>query len=221
MVAIRVDSRQFSRRMKNIIDYSNGFFEGVQMERMTFMRFLAGYTKEALYKYIDSKARMNPEALHHVYEPGQTGSESGRLFHLTATPRLTQINFTGEFLPSSVPPLNGGHVFVNRATVMENGITVVIAPKNSDVLVFEDDGDLVFTRKTIIIEHPGGDAVAGSFGKVVDEFFNEYFTNGLLEPVLSDLRTADEFMMGFYSGGRAQGMRAGREYLTIRGVGFE
>lgn len=221
LISVKVDSKNLVAKLDRSIDYSQGFLEGVQMEKITFMRFLAGFVREALYKYIDSRARVNPDALHHVYEPNQVGSEGGRLYKFNVIPTINRIMFTGEFLPSKVPPENSSDPFVNKATVMENGISITITPRNSDVLVFEDDGELVFTRNAIIIEHPGGDAVAGSFGRVVDEFFNQYMTNALLRPLFNDLKTADEFVKGFSSGTRAAGVRAGRKYLDVTGVDFE
>ena len=50
------------------------------MEKIDFNRFLGGYTVAALEKYIDSRSRMNPLTLHHVYEPGRVGDEGARLF---------------------------------------------------------------------------------------------------------------------------------------------
>lgn len=185
------------------------------------MRFLAGYTREALYKYIDSRARANPNALHHVYEPNQVGNSGARLYKFEIIPALTKITFIGEFLPSSVPSENSREAFVNKASIMENGIAITITPKNSDVLVFENDGELVFTRNAITIDHPGGDAVAGSFGEVVDQFFTQYLTNALLKPLFKDLSTADEFVKSFSTGTRAAGVRAGRKYLQVSGVDFE
>ena len=103
---------------------------------------------------------------------------------------------------------------------MENSIQVVIKPKNNDVLVFEDNGETVFTTSAIYIDHPGGDEVAGSFGETVNVFFNSYFTNALLRPLMNKLSTANEFVEYFPSGsriGRNVGVRAGKKYLSVLG----
>jgi len=221
LISVRINSTGFSKKIEDSIDYSRGFLQGVNMEKITFMRFLAGYTREALYKYIDSRSRANPNALHHVYEPNQVGNSEARLYKFEIIPTLTKITFIGEFLPSSVPSENSREAFVNKASIMENGIAITITPKNSDVLVFENDGELVFTRNAITIDHPGGDAVAGSFGEVVDQFFTQYLTNALLRPLFKDLSTADEFVKSFSTGTRAAGVRAGRKYLEVSGVDFE
>ena len=104
---------------------------------------------------------------------------------------------------------------------MENDIQVVIEPKNSDVLVFENNGETVFTTNAIYIDHPGGNEVAGSFGETVSNFFDNYFTNGLLKPLINKLSTASEFTASFSSGARSGsnvGIRAGKEYLNLKGI---
>lgn len=221
MLTVKLDAKQFSKTMKNAMAYSLGFMEGVQSDRLTFNRMLGEYTKQALGKYIDAKARGNPEALHHVYEVGGVGSENARLFNFNVVATKANITFTGYFLPSSSSPKNGGYPFTDKAQVMEDGISITITPKRSKVLVFEVDGDTVFTPNAITIDHPGGDQVAGSFGRVVDEFFLNYFTNAMLFPLISDLQRADEFTRNFQAGtrgGRPVGLRAGRSYLNIIGA---
>jgi hypothetical protein len=123
-------------------------------------------------------------------------------------------------LPSKKTPSNGGEPFTDKANVMENQISFTISPKNSNVLMFEDEGETVFTTNSIFIEHPGGDAVAGSFGRTVDEFFSNYLTNALLKPLISDLQKANEFTKDFVAGsksGRSAGIKAGRKYLQVFG----
>lgn len=224
MLSAKIDLSQLNTTLNNAVQYSFGFLDGIQQQRLSFNRFLGGYTAEALNKYIDAKARSNQYALHHVYEPNATGNASARLFKFDVVATMSTISFVGSFLPSSVASDSASEPFVNKAEIMENGISVVVSPKQSDVLVFEDDGETVFTTESIFIAHPGGDAVAGSFGRTVDEFFTAYFTNALLAPLLRDLQTADEFAKDFAAGtrgGRAVGVRAGRKYFNIAGVSVE
>lgn len=104
---------------------------------------------------------------------------------------------------------------------MENAIEVVIEPKNSPVLVFEDGGDTVFTTNAIYVANPGGDEVAGSFGRVVEDFFDNYFQNSLLIPFMATLAKANEFTDSFAEGtrgGKAVGVRAGIKYMKSAGV---
>ena len=221
LVSIKIDTRDLSRKIRGTVNYTQGFFYGVETEKITFMRFLAGFTREALYKYIDSRAKVNPNALHHVYEPNQVGSSSARLYKFSATATINNIMFAGEFLPSTRPSDTSDEPFRNKAEIMENGIAITITPKDSDFLVFEDNGETFFTRNSITIEHPGGDEVAGSFGMVVDDFFSQYLTTALFAPIFKDLQTADEYIKNFSSGTRAAGVLAGKRYLSVTGVGFE
>jgi hypothetical protein len=224
MIIARVDMKDVVRKVTNAAQYGGGFLDGIQMQRLEFNRFLGGVTVEALGKYIDARARGDHASLHHVYEPGETGNEGGRLYSFTVKPTLSVINIGGSFKQSTGTPLAGGEPFYDKARMMENGISVTIAPKNGDVISFEEDGEMVFTTESITIEHPGGDAVAGSFGRVVDDFFEFYFTNSILAPIMKDLASADEFASNFAAGvrgGRSVGVKAGRQYLQVSGLNIK
>lgn len=225
MFLVKFDNKELNKILGNTVSYSQGFFDGIELERLSFNRFLGGFTAEALSKYIDMKAKSNPNSLHHVYEWGMTGKENGRLFSFKVNATKTSISIDGSFLKSKKPSPDTTDIFYDKANIMENGISITIEPKQSSVLVFEDNGETVFTTKSIFIEHPGGDEVAGSFGSAVDSFFSQYFTNALLRPVIMDLQNADEFRRNFKSGarggGRPVGVRAGREYFRLSGVNIE
>lgn len=219
MLEVKLDNIQFKKTLKNVIEYSEGFFNGIDMKRVDFNNELADFTSEALKKYIDAQARMNPLKLHHVYEWGKAGNASSRLFEFSTRVSGRTISIVGNFLPSKSISETSHEAFVDKATVMENSIQVVIEPKNSDVLVFENKGDVVFTKNAIYIDHPGGDEVAGSFGETVDSFFENYFTNGLLRPLIEKLSKANEFTQSLSAtSGRNVGIRAGKEYLNIEGM---
>lgn len=221
MPTVNFDTRSFNKTMRNAVAYSMGFVDGVESSKMKFNAELAAYTKVALYKYIDVRAKADPTSLHHIYEPGMVGSEQGRLFEFDAMPAVNKIIFQGRFLPSTRVPNNGGDPFTDRANIMENQIGIVIAPKNADFLAFEDDGEMVFTTKTIYIAHPGGDAVAGSFGKTIDTFFSNYFTNAILAPIMNKLQQPTEYSQSFArgasGGGKSLGFKVGRNYLDVIG----
>ena len=219
MLEVKVDNVQFKKTLKNVIEYSEGFFDGIDMKRTDFNNELANFTSEALKKYIDAQARMNPLKLHHVYEWGKAGNASSRLFEFSTRVSGRTISIVGNFLPSKSISETSHEAFVNKAKVMEDSIQVVIEPKNSDVLVFENKGDVVFTKNAIYIDHPGGDEVAGSFGETVDNFFENYFTNGLLKPLIEKLSRANEFTQSLSAtSGRNVGVRAGKKYLNIAGT---
>lgn len=221
MINVKIDAMQLNKTLNNVVDYSDGFLKGIDMKSIEFNNEVANFTHAALNKYIDSQARMNPLRLHHVYEWGKAGNQASRLFEFNTRVLGKTILFTGKFLPSKSVSNTSNEPFVNKANVMENDIQVIIEPKNSDVLVFENNGETVFTTNAIYIDHPGGDEVAGSFGETVSNFFDNYFTNGLLKPLINKLSTASEFTASLSSGarsGRNVGIRAGKEYLNLKGV---
>lgn len=222
MLRVKVDSKQVNKILGNTVKYSYGFLEGIDMEEIVFNQRLAEYTVDVLNKYIDSNARMNPSAFHHIYEWNQVGQESARLFKLTPKVSKRIITITGNFLKSKSPN-DDGYVFYNKAEIMENGISLTIEPKNSEVLVFEDNGETVFTANSVYVAHPGGEAVEGSFAQIVEEFFASYFTNAFLAPLLKDLATPDEYERMFSAGARGGGNRigivAGKKYLDMSILG--
>ena len=81
----KFDSRAFMKTMNNIVDYSFGFLEGAEKGKTVFLDNLGKDTIEALKVFIDTNARMDPQAMHHVYEWGKTGMASQRLFTLNHT----------------------------------------------------------------------------------------------------------------------------------------
>lgn len=223
MLRVKFDTKQINKILNNTVSYSYGFLQGIDMTQITFNELLGEYTVDALNKYIDSQAKADPDAFHHIYEWNAVGNETERLFVIKPKASKNVINFTGFFLQSKTLNENSNTPFSDKAEIMENQISITVAPKNSDFLVFEDQGELVFTSSAVHIEHPGGDAVAGSFGKVVDEFFLSYFTNSLIAPLLEDLSRADEFTnffpQGAKSGGKMTGIKAGKKYLNIKSLG--
>ena len=221
---VEINSKDLNKKLNNVVKYSNGFVDGIEINKIILMNRLGEYVVDALGKYIDAQARGNPDALHHVYEWGATGSQGARLFKMNATATKTIIMINGSFLPSSSISDTATEPFVEKANIMENGIGITIEPRDSDFLAFEAGGQTVFTMNSVYIANPGGDAVAGSFGRVVEEFFNVYFTRMLLKPFLDELSTAEEFVQYFAQGARSGypvGVKAGQRYLDSAGVIIE
>lgn len=223
MLNIKYSTAEINKILNNTVTYTEGFFAGIQMERLEFNRLLGGFAAEALGKYIDVKARSNPSSLHHVYEWNAVGSENARLFKFNVRATASSIVIMGDFLPSSSVSDTSNTPFVDKARIMEEGISIEIAPVNSNVLAFSVGGEPVFTANTIFVDHPGGDAVAGSFGETVAEFFDVYFDNAMLGPLLKQLQTAREYTDNFSAGtkgGYPVGVRAGRKYMRMSGLEF-
>lgn len=217
MLRVKINNRDLNKKLNNIVKYSDGFVDGAEISKIFLMNKIANFVEESLYRYVDSKARMNPSALHHVYEWNATGSPGARLFDINAVASKTIITINGSFLPSSSISDTATEPFVDKANIMENAISITIAPRNSDFLAFEANGETVFTANEVYIAHPGGDGVAGSFGRVVEEFFDNYFTNMILAPFLQELSTAEEYVQFFAQGARGGygvGVKAGGKYIN-------
>jgi hypothetical protein len=217
LLRVKIDNKDLNKKMNNIVKYSGGFVDGIEINKIIFMNRLGEYVVDVLEKYIDAQARANPRALHHVYEWAATGSPGGRLFKLNSAASKTIISITGSFLPSSSISDTATEPFVDKANIMENGIGITIEPRSSSVLAFEADGEMVFTANSVYVANPGGDGVAGSFGRVVEDFFNVYFTRAILQPFLQELSTAEEFVQYFAQGaqgGYPVGVKAGQQYLN-------
>lgn len=226
MINVQFNTSDFSAKMNNLGMYSKGFLNGINMSRQKFNLQLGEYSLEILNRFIDSKARMSPESLHHVYEWDQVGNPAARLFDINTSATQTSIIFYGKFLPSKSVSDGASEPFVQKAEIMENSIMIEISPKSSNVLAFEADGETVFTTDSIYIANPGGDGVAGSFGRIVEEFFENYYTNtvllqsGIFQKLSKPVEYSKGFNAGVRGGGFSAGKNAGRKYLTVRGAKF-
>lgn len=149
-----------------------------------FTKIIFNQINEDFGNYIDSKARTSPKSLHHVYEWGKVGNKDARLFKLKKLPAdglSLKINYelldSTSFVPSETS--NHRHVFVKKASIMENGKTVVISPRNSERLVFETNGYMVYMPKgqSITVNKPGGAATKNSFLSSYKYFFTGQLVN--------------------------------------------
>lgn len=218
------DDKDFMKTMKGLIDYSVGFLDGVKASEVKLLENLGNEIREVLKNYIDSNARINPDALHHVYEWYQTGSPAARLFDIdyqVGGHGLT-FNYT---LSQSKSVANGSTVpFYDKANIMESGIPVVIRPKRANKLVFTtSDGDTVFTTKPVVVANPGGPETTGAFERIIDEFFSSYFTQAYLNVsgIFSHLNTPSDYLKNLQSGvrlGKARGKMIGYAWATKGGT---
>lgn len=213
----------FKKDMKNIMNYSLGFLEGVQAGKTKFLNNVGILTKELLEEYIDSNARVNPEALHHIYEWYKVGSPDARLYDINYTISNLGLSFVSTFKQSTSIKDGSSVPFYNKAKIMEEGTPVTIRPKKSNVLVFEDGGETVFTKGEVVIQSPGGKATTGSFQKVVDTFFNRYFTQAFLRTsgLTAYLGNADVYrknLAGGKSSGKIKGYQVGYRWIANAGI---
>lgn len=214
----KIDDRMFMKKMNNIVKYSEGFLSGVQTGKNKFLEGLGIRTIEALKQYIDSNARVNPQALHHVYEWTRTGSPEARLFDIDYTVSNLGLSLKSSFRQSVTVKQGSKQPFYDKARIMESGIPVVIRPKNSDVLVFEENGETVFTKNPVYIENPGGQLVQGSFERTFDSFFRSYFSQSFLRAsgILDYLKRPTAYKKNFGAGansGKSAGISTGYRWI--------
>lgn len=223
MIRTKFNTAKFTKDMNNIVKYSEGFLDGIQKGKSVFLKNLGIETVQVLKEYIDTNARVNPEALHHMYEWYRTGIASARLFEVNYTVSNLGLSFISEFKQSNTVKNGSRTPFYNKAKIMENGMTVKIKPKNADVLAFEVDGEQVFTKNEVTVSNPGGSQVAGSFQKVFDSFFTQYFTQSFLKSsgILNYLDNPVVYKKNLPVGkkaGRSQGIATGYRWIANAGV---
>ena len=127
MIDTTVNLDLFLKQMTNITEYSNGFVEGIEKGKSNLLNRIGELAVESVKEYIDSSARVNPQALHHVYEWYQTGSPDARLFDIEYLKYGTdKIVITANFKQSSSIAKGSSTPFIDKARVMENGQRLVI-----------------------------------------------------------------------------------------------
>jgi hypothetical protein len=216
------NTRQFKKDMNNIVDYSMGFLEGVQSGKKAMLDLLGRETIQLLKEYVDSNARVNPEALQHVYEWYQSGMADGRLFDVEYTVSNLGLSVRSTFRQSTTIKDGSRTPFYDKARIMENGIPVVIKPKFVEVLSFDINGEQIFTRTPVKVKNPGGD-VQGNYEQVFDSFFSRYFTQAFLRTsgiaqYLENPTVYKKNMSAGKRGGRAIGVSTGYRWIANAGV---
>lgn len=222
MISAKVNDTQFFKDMQNIIAYSEGFVEGAQRGKTNFLESIGSSVIESLKQYIDSNARVSPQALHHMYEWSQTGSPSARLFDLSYMVSNGGLSVNSTFSQSSSIKEGSKEPFYNKARVMEEGIPVTISPKTASVLAFDVNGEKIFTKNPVRVSDPGGPEVQGSYQKVFEDFFKMYFSqiflrssgimNYLEKPILYKQK-----MSAGKRGGKSVGISTGYKWMSQAG----
>jgi hypothetical protein len=221
MISLKIQNQSFIKDMDNMVNYSLGFLDGVKQGYPSFLRQLGATVIEALKQYVDSNARVSPQLLHHVYEWNKSGSPEARLFDVNYAVTGAGLSFNSTFRQSSSIKQGSTVPFYDKARIMENGIPVTIMPKKK-VLVFEENGEEVFTSQPVIVSNPGGE-VRGEYEKVFQTFFNRYFTQAFLQSsgISSYLSNPVDFSKNFSSGkrgGRALGVSVGANWIAKAGL---
>ena len=218
------NSKKFKKEMNNIMKYSFGFLDGVQKGKTPFLKSLGVQTVEIMKQFVDSNARVNPEMLHHIYEWNRTGSPAARLYDISFTTSNIGLSFKSSFRQSESIQDGSKTPFYDKARIIESGVSVLIKPRNSDVLAFEEDGEMVFTKKPIKVTNPGGVEAQGGFEKTMDLFFNKYFSQSFLRTsgVAQYLENPVVYKKNLRAGktrGRSKGLSVGYTWVANAGVG--
>jgi hypothetical protein len=208
--------------MENIMKYSTGFLDGIALGKNKFLENVGRETIEMMKDYIDVNARLSPGALHHMYEWNQVGSPAARLFNLDYTVSGVGLSISSTFSQSRSVKAGSRVPFYNKASIMEKGVPVTISPKKNGVLVFNDNGETVFTKSPVTIKDPGGKEVQGSYERVFDSFFNNYFKQSFLKAsgIMDYLQNPKVFKQNLSRGkslGRSHGISVGYKWIANAG----
>ena len=221
------NDRMFKKDMKNLINYSMGYLDGIQKGKKEFLDNLGKVTIEALGQYIDVNARMNTQALHHVYEWYRTGSPQARLFNLNYTVSNLGLSVNSNFKQSNSIARDSSEPFYSKARIMENGIPVTINPKSGGALRFEEGGQEIFTKRSITVFNPGGTEVEGSYEKTFDDFMLRYFkqsflkASGIYDYISKPTLYKRNLAKGVKGGGRSTGYSTGYKWIANATIGVD
>ena len=219
---VNFNSNKFFSEMNNLVEYSIGFLDGVEKGKDKFLENFGQSVIQSLKDFIDSNARIEPKALHHIYEWYQVGSPDSRLFDITYSIKGGGLSFNSTFSQSSSLE-NGSNVpFYNKAEIMENGTPVTITPKQSGVLAFDIDGQQIFTKRPVIVNNPGGTQVQGAYEKVFKMFFDSYFSQSFLfsSGIQQYLSNPESYKSNIKAGarlGKTYGYRIGYDWIVKGG----
>lgn len=220
---VTLNNNIFKKEMNNIIEYSLGFIDGINRGKTKFFNNMGSLSIESLKKFIDTNAKVNPAMLQHVYEWYQVGSPEGRLFDIQYKATNTGLSFSSTFSQSSTIKQGSKVPFYNKARIIENGIPVLISPKSSEVLVFNDGLDTIFTKNNIVVTNPGGSTAKLGFEKTFDLFFTKYFSqafiksSGIKDYLENPIIYKTNIKAG-KKGGKFVGTKTGYQWITQAGV---
>lgn len=220
---VEYNTKQFMKDMNNVINYSFGFLDGAKAGKRVFLDNLGKATIEVMKQYIDSMARVDPAMLQHVYEWEQSGSPNARLFDIDYTVSNLGLSVKSSFRQSNAVQSGSKTPFYDKARIMENGIPVTIRPVRAKALVFEENGEQIFTKQPVTVRNPGGDAARGGFQRAFDSFMNQYFTQAFLNSsgIINYLKNPVVYSKNLQAGkrmGKSKGYETGYRWIVNAGV---
>lgn len=160
------DTGQFVEKVSALAIYDSNLLTMLYqnpINKQKINRGAALLIKNYFNVYLDSRARQNPSAYHHVYEFEKTGNPEARLFQAIITNAGDGAALINYSFNQAKDPNPEGYPFPNKADVMERGETIIVTPKRGRYLKYRlEDGQFVTSEKSVI-RNPGGDQVRGSF----------------------------------------------------------
>lgn len=219
MLSMTTDLRGFNKDMNSIMAYANGFLDGAEKAKPALLALFGQKFSTMLKEFIDSNARVNPESLHHVYEWHKTGSPEARLFDIDYFVTNGGLSISSSFTQSRSIKSGSRVAFYDKARIMEEGIPVTIVPRTK--LVFDVNGETVFTPNAVRVESPGGQT-QGEYQRVFNLFFDVYLRQSVLNQtgIFGKLNLVNEFdakFAGAKRGGRALGLATGYAWMLKAG----
>ena len=222
MITATFETSLFTKMMNNIVDYSIGFTEGVQKGKPRLLSSLADEAISILEEYLDASARVDPASLAHVYEWDNSGNSSARLFELNKMVSKNKVKIFANLLTSQSIKDGSKEPFYDKATIMERGIPVVIKPKTSSVLAFDQNGETIFTSKEVSVQDPGGAAAEGGFQKAFSSFFDGFASQAILSSgnIANFLKNPTDYSRNLRAGsvgGKMIGISTGYNWISRAG----
>ena len=221
---ITFDDKQLLKDIMSVTQYSEGFLDGIHAGEPEFLKEFGKEIIATLKEFIDSNARVDPQALQHVYEWYMNGSADARLYDITYHEIGNGLSFGYNFSQSISLKQGSTTPFYDKARIMEEGIPVTIKPVKSDVLAFDINGESIFTKSPIEVPNPGGDHAKHGFQKVFDSFFTNYFTqsfliaSGMVNYLNNPFLYSENFRMA-KSGGKQLGYKTGLQFIAKAATG--
>ena len=222
---VSLSTANLEKTLISLTEYSLGFIEGAENGKKIFMDNIGKGTISILQKYIDLEARSNSNSLHHVYEWYKVGSPEARLFDLNYNITGKGLSFGATFKQSTTLSKESTEPFYDKARIMEKGIPVTIVPKKK-ALRFIIEGEEIFTNQSVKVKNPGGVNVKGSFERIIDQFFTQYFTqaflrsSGLFDYIENPIIYKQNLQSGVKSG-KSKGMEVGYRWITNAKIAVE
>lgn len=222
MITIEFDDKLFYKEISNIVGYSEGFLQGVEKGKSSFLKSIATDAIEIAKNFIDQQARIDPQMYHHIYEWYREGSPESRLFDIDYIAIEGGLSFRGS-LSQSKSIKNGSNTpFYNKAIVMEKGISVTIKPTKAKALRFNVGSEEVFVSGPVVVDNPGGTRVVGAFENIFNLFFTQHFRQSVLDitGITHYLQNPKQYRDGLRmakTGGHAKGVEVGYNWIANAG----